>query len=44
MRRALIKGLWWLPDRPTEQVSGELTFEAEKHPVLSLLGSFAAIE
>lgn len=34
------KGIWWLPDKPEEQISGTLRFVAAEGAVLELIGSF----
>lgn len=37
------KGIWWLPSKPEEQISGTLKFTPEKGAVLDLIGSFKNI-
>jgi hypothetical protein len=33
-------GLWWLPEKPDDQITGTLTFNPENGSVLSLIGRF----
>ena len=38
------KGIWWLPDKPEEQISGTLRFVAAEGAVLELIGSFKDLQ
>ncbi len=38
------KGIWWLPDKPEEQISGTLRFAAAEGAVLELIGSFKDLQ
>jgi len=38
------KGIWWLPDKPNEKVSGTLRFIPNEGAILDLIGSFRIIE
>jgi hypothetical protein len=38
------KGVWWLPDKPNEKVSGTLRFIPNEGAILDLIGSFRIIE
>lgn len=38
------KGIWWLPDKPKEQVSGTLRFTPDEGAILDLIGSFKDIK
>jgi len=38
------EGIWWLPDKPKEQVSGTLKFTPEEGATLELRGSFKNIK
>ena len=35
-----LRGIWWLPENPDQQVSGVLTFNSEDKIRLELIGSF----
>ena len=37
------KGIWWLPHKPKEQISGTLKFTPDEGAVLDLIGSFKDI-
>lgn len=37
------KGIWWLPDKPKEQISGTLRFTPNEGAILDLIGSFKGI-
>jgi len=34
------KGIWWLPDKPKERISGTLKFTPDEGAILDLIGSF----
>jgi len=34
------KGIWWLPDKPEEQVSGTLRFTLDEGTISTLIGPF----
>lgn len=38
------EGIWWLPDKPEEQISGTLRFTPEEGAILDLIGSFRDIK
>ena len=38
------KGIWWLPDKPNEKVSGTLIFTSNKGAILDLIGSLKNIK
>jgi len=38
------KGIWWLPDKPNEQMSGTLRFTPDEGAILDLIGSFKDIK
>jgi len=38
------KGIWWLPDRPKEQIAGILRFTPNEGAILDLIGSFKDIK
>jgi len=38
------KGIWWLPDKPEERVSGTLRFTPDEGAILDLIGSFKDIK
>jgi len=38
------KGIWWLPSKPKEQVSGTLRFSPDEGAILDLIGSFKDIQ
>jgi hypothetical protein len=35
-----LKGLWWLPDSPEDSIAGDLAYDGEHFPTLSLTGSW----
>lgn len=38
------KGIWWLPDKPKEQISGTFRFTPNEGAILELIGSFKDIK
>lgn len=37
-------GVWWLPDKPEDRVSGTLRFTSDEGAILDLIGSFKDIK
>jgi len=44
MKKFEYKGIWWLPDKPEEQIPGTLRFTPDEGAVLDLIGSFKDIK
>jgi len=44
MRSIEEQGIWFLPDNPQKEINGQLTFTAEEHPKVYLLGQLQSID
>jgi hypothetical protein len=44
IEKFVYKGIWCLPDKPNEQVSGTLRFTPDEGAILDLIGSFKDIK
>ena len=38
------RGVWWLPENPKNQLTGELTYDRDEGISLELVGSFRPLE